>query len=628
MPGVVALLVAGAGAVDLLSALFPADQGRLRTVTDVLGLPVASAAAAGSVCVGLLLLLLAHGLRRRKRRAWQLVLVLLLLGAMLHLVKGLDVEEAALSLAVAAALWRYRSWFGAEPDPVSRLAALIVATIGLPLAVGIGLLMLRLNAAAVLGAPSLGAQTRHVLLGLVDISGPVTFRSDRGADLVADVLGALGLFVVIAPVSLALRAPRRAGWLPPESETKVRELLERHGERDSLGYFALRQDKSVLFSASGKSAISYRTVAGVLLASGDPLGDPEAWPGAVTRFLAEANRHAWTPAVLGCSEAAGAVWARHGLSVLEIGDEAVLDVDEFTLDGRAVRGIRQAVARARRAGYHAQARCVRDLTDSELAEVRAAATRWRGAQTERGFSMALGRLGAPGDGDCVVVRCIRRGEDGQELCGLLHFVPWGRSGWSLDVMRRAPQSDNGVTELMIVAAVEAARAAGIKHVSLNFAIFRSALERGERIGAGPALRAWRRVLLAASRFWQIESLYRFNAKFQPRWTPRYLCYPTPADLPRVTVAALEAEAFLTLTPAVTSLLVPQWLRRLPNSLTPRLRGRRVPRQPAQSPIPASTRAAGSASLRPPAGEMPTASDSASRAGAERAGSSVCNSSTG
>jgi lysyl-tRNA synthetase, class II len=53
------------------------------------------------------------------------------------------------------------------------------------------------------------------------------------------------------------------------------------------------------------------------------------------------------------------------------------------------------------------------------------------------------------------------------------------------------------------------------------------------------------VLLAASRFWQIDSLYRFNAKFQPQWEPRYLCYPSPADLPRVALAGLLAEAFLT-----------------------------------------------------------------------------------
>ena len=68
-------------------------------------------------------------------------------------------------------------------------------------------------------------------------------------------------------------------------------------------------------------------------------------------------------------------------------------------------------------------------------------------------------------------------------------------------------------------------------MSLNFAAFRSALERGERLGAGPVIRAWRRVLLFASRWFQIESLYRFNAKFQPTWVPRFLVYPHAADLP-------------------------------------------------------------------------------------------------
>lgn len=82
-------------------------------------------------------------------------------------------------------------------------------------------------------------------------------------------------------------------------------------------------------------------------------------------------------------------------------------------------------------------------------------------------------------------------------------------------------------------------------MSLNFAVFRSTLERGERLGAGPMLRAWRQVVLLASRRLQIESLYRFNAKFQPAWQPRFLVYPTARDLPRVVAAALEAEAFLT-----------------------------------------------------------------------------------
>jgi lysyl-tRNA synthetase class 2 len=111
-------------------------------------------------------------------------------------------------------------------------------------------------------------------------------------------------------------------------------------------------------------------------------------------------------------------------------------------------------------------------------------------------------------------------------------------------MRRDRTADNGVNELLIVRAIEAAGELGVRRLSLNFAVFRSALERGERLGAGPFLRAWRSLLVFASRWFQIESLYRFNAKFRPVWEPRFVCYPTARDLPRVAIAALEAEAFL------------------------------------------------------------------------------------
>ena len=69
--------------------------------------------------------------------------------------------------------------------------------------------------------------------------------------------------------------------LTDEDEARMRAPARAHGARDSLGYFALRRDKSVVWSERGKACIAYRVVSGVMLASGDPLGDPEAWPGAI-----------------------------------------------------------------------------------------------------------------------------------------------------------------------------------------------------------------------------------------------------------------------------------------------------------------------------------------------------------
>ena len=97
---------------------------------------------------------------------------------------------------------------------------------------------------------------------------------------------------------------------------------------------------------------------------------------------------------------------------------------------------------------------------------------------------------------------------------------------------------------MIATVIQQGARLGIRRVSLNFAVFRDALERGERIGAGPVLRAWRSVLIFASRWWQIETLYRFNVKFRPYWEPRFISFPSTRDIPRIAIAALEAEAFL------------------------------------------------------------------------------------
>jgi lysyl-tRNA synthetase class 2 len=214
-----------------------------------------------------------------------------------------------------------------------------------------------------------------------------------------------------------------------------------------------------------------------------------------------------------------------------------------------MRNVRQMVTRIERAGYETRVRRIRDLDDSELQRIRQAAEAWRGTDTERGFSMALGRIGDPADGDCLIATAHKQGDEPGafgDLKAILHFVPWGTDGVSLDLMRRDRSADPGMNELLIVAALQAAPKFGIERISLNFALFRSALARGEKLGAGPALRAWRGLLLFLSRWFQIQSLYKFNAKFQPRWEPRYVVYAATGDLPRIGIAAMRAEGFVKL----------------------------------------------------------------------------------
>ncbi|KAA9147590.1 bifunctional lysylphosphatidylglycerol synthetase/lysine--tRNA ligase LysX, partial [Amycolatopsis acidicola] len=131
-----------------------------------------------------------------------------------------------------------------------------------------------------------------------------------------------------------------------------------------------------------------------------------------------------------------------------------------------------------------------------------------------------------------------------QLRGLLSFVPWGRRGLSLDLMRRDRDAENGLTEYLVAQVVAEAGRFGAQRISLNFAMFRAVFAAGERIGAGPVLRAWRAVLGVFSRFFQLESLYRSNAKYGPEWVPRYVCYTSARRLPRVGSVAGALEGFL------------------------------------------------------------------------------------
>ncbi|MGW7045019.1 phosphatidylglycerol lysyltransferase domain-containing protein [Streptomyces avermitilis] len=558
VPAAVASACTLVGVLDVAAGVFPRFRhSRMHAIAEVLPGALGPFAAALAISTGMLLLLLAHGLRRRKRRAWRAAVVLLPAGAVAQFAYRHSLIGVVISLALLAPLLRHRSEFEALPDPRSRWRALANFVLVGAGSLLLGLVIVSAHPNRLVGNPSLSDRIEHVLYGLCGFEGPVDYSGDTSWT-VAFSLGALGLLTAVTTIYLAFRPEHPAAHLTAEDEEGLRALLEKHGGRDSLGHFALRRDKAVVFSPSGKAAVTYRVVSGVMLASGDPIGDVEAWPGAIERFMDEAQAHSWTPAVMGCSETGGEVWTREtGLDALELGDEAVVDVANFSLAGRAMRNVRQMVKRIERAGYETRVRRIRDLSEGELERIRRAAEDWRGTDTERGFSMALGRIGDPADGDCLIATAHKAdAEPGPygDLKAVLHFVPWGTDGVSLDLMRRDRSADPGMNELLIVAALQAAPKLGIVRVSLNFAMFRAALARGEKIGAGPVLRAWRGLLVFLSRWFQIESLYKFNAKFRPRWEPRFVVYASSRDLPRIGLAAMQAEGFV-------NLALPRLLRR-------------------------------------------------------------------
>lgn len=536
------------GAIDLSRFFTPDLHARLTGHLSSVPGTVRNATVLNTIFTGALLILLADGLARRKFRAWLTTEILLLIAIVLRLalITNSDLALWALSSPVALFIFLlvFRKNFYAKPAPGSRIETIktFLTTSGVALIGASCIVYIRLRELTELKVHfSVHSVLVYSLPGFVGVTTDISDQNNFGGDFAYYGLFALGLAVIIPTLYAMLRSHKPLPQVQPEQDAELRELLATWGDQDSLGYFALRPDKVLAWSQTRKACISYRVVGGVAIASGDPIGDLEAWPGAIDAFMTECKQNGWLPAAAATSESGAEVWVRETqMNALEIGDEAIVEVPSFTLEGRAMRNVRQMVNRVRRQGYTTQVSSLGELTEAEVTELATKSIEWRVGKTERGYSMALGRIDAKKDPNVVAIRAFREGK----LAAFLTFVPWGNQGLSLDFMRRSPESDPGITELLICDLIESCNSRDIKQISLNFAAFRDALERGDRIGAGPVSKFNRGFLRFVSRWIQIDSLYRFNVKFRPIWEPRYLVYNGSKEFLRAGLAYVKAEGFL------------------------------------------------------------------------------------
>ncbi len=531
-PRLAAALAVLAGVLNLVSALLPAERDRMRLLDDLAPGAVSRGATVAVAAAGVGLLLLAGGLRRRHRTAWLATVGLLAGSAVLHVVKGLDVEEALVEAFLAGLLSAKAACFPARPGRGERQGVLGPALTVTAATLAYGMLGLVANdhdIRADLGLAGMVSQAGRMALGL-GAGVPLTGRFGRlfpGSLAAVFWLGAL----LVAARALTPVLARRAG--DPALAAAVA------ASDDSLAYFALRDDRATV--RAGDALVAYGTVGSVALAAGDPLGPPAQWPAAVAAFCDEAVAQGRIAAVLGCGALAAGAWRDAGLTTIYLGDEAVIDLRRFSLEGRGIRIARQSWNRARRAGYSTLLRRSGELDQDEAATLAELSGSWRGEVAERGFSMALGRLFDPRDPGALVVAAK---DAGGRLRGFLHFVPWGPDGASLDVMRRDRLAPSWLNDFLVVEAARRLPELGVRRLSLNFSFLRTVLAAGAEPGVAGRLRAARWLLRRLSGPFQIESLYRFNRKFCPDWQPRYLAVGAPEELPQVALATLRAEGLL------------------------------------------------------------------------------------
>ncbi|HEU4631141.1 MAG TPA: bifunctional lysylphosphatidylglycerol flippase/synthetase MprF [Gemmatimonadaceae bacterium] len=515
LPHALGLAAFVAGAVLLASGATPAVHGRVVRLHGLVPIGVIELSHFVGSVAGAVLVVLAWGLTRRLDAAWALSVVVLGVGIVASLLKGLDWEEALL-LAVALAalapsrrLFYRRAALTSEPLTPGWIVA-VVAALGVTVWLGL-------------------FSYKHVEYSH-ELWWRFTVRGDAPRFLRATV-GALAAVLVLALLRLLRHA--RARPAPPTAEelARVREVAAHSS--DVAANLALLGDKALLFSESGSGVLMYGVAGRSWVALGDPIGTPEERTELAWRFRETADRHGGWPVFYEVGTESLPLYIDLGLTLRKLGEEAIVPLSSFTLDGGARKGLRRTLKEMARAGVTfelAEASAVPAL----LPALRAVSDAWLAEKRTREKGFSLGRF------DEAYLRNFPVALARQDGAVVAFANVWGSAGremLSVDLMRYSPAAPPGVMEFLFIELMRWGREAGYGSFNLGMAPL---------AGLQPRTLAplWSRVGALLYRhgehFYNFQGLRQYKEKFGPRWEPRYLASPGGLALPRIltNVAAL------------------------------------------------------------------------------------------
>jgi lysyl-tRNA synthetase class 2 len=545
-------LLTGLGGIIVIVSTLPMVNQRFGRFTDAItpfGVRVTSHVI--SVAAGVALLYLAGQLARRRHLAWILAISLFTASFVVARLREHHYIAAGYSLFMVILLAISRSKFRAPGDPPTLVELLRFIPRYFLIVFVYGYAALYLERKSVSPTPTFWNNTKSIVLGLFGLDGPYEYQRRFfewafPSSLLMLGLGGLafGIFLLFRPIIAK----------PSVTDATLHEAVDivRSHSNDSLDYFALRDDKLFFISSDHRALIAYTYVARYALVSGDPIGDPDSIPLVVDEFLAMCRDRAWGVSFLAVREADRKMYTDHGLHTVYLGDEAVVDVRGFTLTGKKWKSIRQSAGRIERT-YRFMWMAETDASPALIAELNHISEKWRGKAPERGFTMTLSQ---DVEGTNPEFRlCIAIDEDGHPG-GFLRVVPiYGdRPGYTLDLMRRDPDTPNGMSEFLLTRTIMKIDELGMQRLSMNFAAWGRFFE--DDVDYSFTQRIVKLILNILSPFYQIKSLKEFNQRFYPEWVPRCIAYEGFRTLPRVALLYSAAEGFLNL-PVIGKYLLPR-----------------------------------------------------------------------
>jgi phosphatidylglycerol lysyltransferase len=519
---VLAYLAFGGGVVLLASAAFPTLSDRLTILHNYVPLAAIEISHLLSVATGVLLIALSRGIAEQVRSAYALTQILLIGGALLSFLKGIDYEEALTLLGVALLLRQQRGRFYRESYPLLNPRSLVWLS---------GLVV------AVIGFAWLGGWVH----GEIPLGWEYLSRFEPTQEAPRFARGLL-IAAVVAITFIGWSFFQRPKVKPVRPDTQAlaeaETVLQQYGGSE-FAHLVFLGDKFLFWSADRKAFIQYGQIRDRLIALGDPCGDPAAFDATIIAFRDYADRHDLTPCFYEISETQMHRYHDAGFALFKLGEAALVKLDGFSLAGKRNETLRHSVNRAKRSGAQVEL-LTQPLDERQWAELRAISDAWlleRGI-AEKGFS--LGCYNEPyleHSPLCVVTA-------NERIVAFANLMPdyGSHSILSVDLMRHLPDAPYGTMDLLFVELILYAQAQGYTYFNLGMAPLGGV---GETRYARASEKVARLAYEYGNRFYNYKGLRSFKEKFNPEWRSAYLAYPVLTPLPMLLIdsAALIAGGY-------------------------------------------------------------------------------------
>jgi phosphatidylglycerol lysyltransferase len=530
-----ALLTALVGLVNLWSAVTPSLPGRVEWLQNAFPIEIRGGAHVFAALSGFFLLMLAANLLRRKRLAWFLAVGLLIISILSHMVKGLDYEEGLLSLLLLIQLLLLRPVFTAQSDRPSIIQGLrvLVGALLFILTYGtLGFWLLDTHYSTPFSLPEALGQT--VAMFFTADNGGLEPTTRFGRHFASSIY-VVGTVTLLYAAWMLFRPVIFRGTASEEERQRAQHIVKAHGG-SSLARFTLLEDKSYYFSPSGQSVIAYVPKGRGAVALGDPIGPESDRAEAILGFREFCNRNDWHPAFYQTLPDGLEVYQTLGFRILKIGEEATVDLHQFTLEGKAGKNLRTAVNKFTKQGYQVQYYAP-PISDDLLAELRVISDAWLAHMEGAEKKFSLGWFDNDYLRDCEIAVV----EDKQEApIAFANLVPeYQRNEATIDLMRHLPDVERGAMDYMFTSLLQHCKEQKYDGFNLGLVIFSGVGETPE----APRLEKGVHYLYDhLNQFYNVQGLRAYKDKFHPQWEPRYFVYSRLAALPDVVMALVRADS--------------------------------------------------------------------------------------